>query len=105
MTEEKFEKNIKSLKCIAIIFCSFVTLTLIIRFAEGTIGYDIIDFILSFSLYLAIAIGCHNKKMYGPICGIIQSVLLITTFNTTSCIYGICILTLSINILRYMNKK
>ena len=105
MTEEKFEKNIKSLKNGAICFGIFVAAALILTLAQGNVGYEIIDYILSFCLYIAIAIGCHNKKIYGPICGIIQAVLLIITFRVTSLAMGICILRLSIDIIRYMVKK
>ena len=54
------------------------------------------------NLFLGTIIGCNKRMMYGPICGVVVSILMILNFNLIDIILGILYLVECISLIKYM---
>ena len=108
MDEKKFKRTLNDVKWFAII----ILILLIIMFFYD-IHLDNLNTItitvktIQFAILLGTIIGCNNRKIYGPICGIIISVLMmlsILALDIIDMILGICLLIECIKLLKYMKK-
>ena len=111
MNEEKFEKTIKDLKWFSIIllgwkFIDFAILCSQIKIYSFVLVYFIIYYIIRMTLLMVTIIECNKKKIYGPIVGIIDSILLQFPFKMIiiNAILGIACLIECISLIRYMSK-
>ena len=90
MDEQKFQKALDGAKLFSII----ILFIFLISFAKNfsTIKTDTIGMILiivEIALLLASTIGFSQKMLYGPICGIIVSIIMILSLNTINIALGI----------------
>lgn len=106
MDEKKFEKLLKDAKYFSIIIMVIVLISFIVKLLSSNLGgpLSIILLILQVLLFLGTAIGCSNRKMYGPICGVIVSTLMILSFSIIDIILGIIFLIECMYIIKYMNN-
>ena len=106
MDEQKFEKLLKDAKYFSIIILVLALISFIVNLLSSNIGgpLSIILLILQILLLLGTAIGCNNRKMYGPICGTIVSILMIVSFSIINIILGIIFLIECMYIFKYMNN-
>lgn len=100
------EKLLKNSKWVAIIILVLV----ILLFIATIIGKQLtttklISFIIQIALLVATAVGMKQHSLYGPICGVIVSILLILSLDIFSLIIGICYLIDNINIIRHMKNN
>ena len=105
MGEEKFQKDVKNAKYFAVGLGALIIIFFIINLLTG--GTNIITRlagILEIILIILTIVGYHKQKLYGPICGIIVSVLLIISQDIISLIFGILYLIDCIKILNYMRR-
>lgn len=65
----------------------------------------IIPFIIHIAVLIITIVGCHNKKIYGPICGIIFSVLLIISKDIISLVFGILYMIDCIALINFLNQN
>ena len=52
--------------------------------------------------FLGTIIGCNKRMLYGPICGVVVSILMILNFNLIDIILGILYLVECISLIKYM---
>jgi len=103
MDEQKFEKTIKDVKWVAIVLLILFSIVFVVNLSSGELTTLVVLInIADLALLLITAIGCSKKLMYGPICGIVVSILLILSFDILSIIIGICLLVECVNVIRYM---
>lgn len=60
--------------------------------------------VLQIAFIVATVKGCSDKKIYGPICGIIVSILLILARDIIDIIFGVLYLIDCIKLVNYMRK-
>ena len=105
MDEEKFEKTLKDAKLFSIIVLVLVIILLVLTLVSGQLKTPIIiSSIIQIALLIATAVGCSKKMLYGPICGVIVSILMILSLSIIDLIIGIVYLCECINLIRYMNN-
>lgn len=105
MDEQKFQKTLKDAKWFSIIILVLLLIMFFITLSSGALkGLAIITIILQIALLLGTIIGCHNRMMYGPVCGVVVSILMILSFDILDLIFGILFLIECINLIRYMKK-
>lgn len=105
MDEQKFEKTLKDVKWFSIIILVLALIMTFINLSSGTLkGLAIITTILQIALLLGTIIGCNNRMMYGPVCGVIVAILMILSFSIIDIIIGILYLVECINLIKYMKN-
>lgn len=105
MDEQKFEKTLKDAKWFGVLLLIFNLIILFANISNGTFtGLAIIIKCLQIVLFLGIIIGCSKRMMYGPICGVIVSILMILSFSIIDIILGIIYLIECINLIKYMKN-
>lgn len=105
MDEQKFKKTLKDVKGVAIIIIILVAITLFSNLSSGALkGLSIIIPIFQIALCLGAIIGCNNRMMYGPICGVIVAILMILSFSFIDVFIGILYLVECINLIKYMKN-
>ena len=103
MDEQKFEKTLKDAKWFAVILLVLNLIMFFVYFSSATLNsISIIIKFFQFALFLGTIIGCNKRMMYGPICGVVVSILMILNFNLIDIILGILYLVECINLIRYM---
>ena len=108
MNEEKFEKTIKDLKWFSIILLVLQLIGLVIICLQAPINTVVlISYIIQMILLVVTIVGCNQKKIYGPIFGVIVSILLILPLpiSIIDMVLGIACLIECINLIRYMSKE
>lgn len=105
MDEQKFEKTLKDVKWFSIIVLVLALIMTFMNLSSGSLkGLTIITTILQVALLLGTIIGCNNRMMYGPVCGVIVAILMILSFNIIDIIIGILYLVECINLIKYMKN-
>lgn len=105
MDEQKFEKTLKDAKWVSIIVLVLALIMTFINLYSGALkGLSIITTILQIALLLGTIIGCNNRMMYGPVCGVIVAILMILSFSIIDIIIGILYLVECINLIKYMKN-
>lgn len=102
MNEPNIEKAFKNAKWFSIGLLVLLLLAFIFNAASGT--FNILS-LISILLLIFTAIGCNIKVKYGPICGIIVSILLILSRDLISLIFGIFFLIDCIKLLNYLKNS
>lgn len=64
----------------------------------------IVSYSIQIILLLATAIGCGKKMLYGPVCGIVVSILLIISLDIISLIFGILYLIDCIKLVKFIKN-
>jgi hypothetical protein len=106
MDDEKYEKALKNAKWVALVILVLVIIIFILQMVSGQMKtVTMISGIIQMALLIATAYGMKQKEMYGPICGVIVSILLILSLDIISLIIGICYLFDNINIMRKMKDN
>ena len=110
MDELKFEKSIKNAKwfavgllVLALIGFIFQIMAVMASTSSATL-FAILLRSVQISLIIATIKGCNDKKIYGPVCGIIVSILLIMAMDIVDIILGILYLIDCIKLVTYMKK-
>ena len=95
------EKSLNNAKWFAV---GLLVLTIIIFFitlSNGSLNIiSIISFVIQLALIIGTIAGCNKQMKYGPICGIIFSILMILSFNIINIIFGVLFLIDCIKILK-----
>ena len=105
MDEQKFEKTLKDAKWFAVLLLVLNLIVFFIYFSTGDLnGISIIIKFFQFALFLGTIIGCNKRMMYGPICGVVVSILMILNFNLLDIIIGILYLIECTNLIKYMKN-
>lgn len=103
MTEEEYDKKVKGTK----MFCIIISLLFVIAFIMNLMQNNIISALLSLAfiglLYLFYSL-TKQKKLAGPIIGIILGTLYILQLNIFTIIIGIFILIDSISMYKFIKK-
>lgn len=98
-----FEKALKNAKWFAVGILVLSIISFVLKIISGAASPLIIILGLAQLIIIILAIkGFNDEQMYGPICGIIVSVLLILNLNIISIIFGILYLIDCIKIKKYM---
>lgn len=106
MNDEKYEKALKNARWVALFVLALVIIMFVINIAGGTMTtVQIISGIIQMALLIATAVGMKQRAMYGPICGVIVSILMILALGLIDIIIGICYLIDNINIMRHMKNN
>lgn len=106
MNNEKYEKGLKSAFRVAIFFLILVIILFVVIIATGKMTTTLmVSSIIQMILLIATAVGIKQRALYGPICGIIVSILMIMALNLIDIIIGVCYLIDNINIIRYMKNN
>ena len=106
MTEEKYIKALKNAQIVAIVVLVIVVVCFVILLVTRSLTpVRIISTIVQIGLLIATFIGMRQQAMYGPICGIIVSILMILALDLIDIIIGVCYLIDNINIMRYMKNQ
>ena len=106
MNDEKYEKALKNARWVALFVLALVIIMFVINIAGGTMTtVQIISGIIQMALLIATAVGMKRRAMYGPICGVIVSILMILALGLIDIIIGICYLIDNINIMRHMKNN
>lgn len=106
MDQEKFEKALKNARAVALFLLALVIILFIFRIAMNQITtIQIISIVIQLILLIATALGMKKRALYGPICGIIVSILMILALDLVDIIIGICYLIDNIKIIKYMNNS
>ncbi len=106
MDNEKYENGLRSAFAVAIFFLILAIIIFVASFFTGKMTpVLLISCIIQIALLIATAVGIKQKALYGPICGIIVSILMILTFSIIDLIIGVCYLIDNINIIRYMQNN
>lgn len=105
MDEQKYEKTLKDAKWFSIIVLVLVLIMFFISLSSGALkGLAIVSVILQIALLLGTIIGCSNRMLYGPICGVVVAILMILSFSIIDIILGVLFLIECINLIRYMKN-
>ena len=105
MDVEKYEKALKNARFVAIFVLVLVIIMFVLQIIFGQMSIvTMISGIAQMALLIATAHGMKQRAMYGPICGIIVSILMILALNLIDIIIGICYLIDNINIMRKMKN-
>lgn len=106
MDTEKYEKALKNARWVALFILALVVIFAVVSMATGKMTtVQLISTIFQIILLIATAIGMKKQAMYGPICGVIVSILMILAFDILDIIIGICYLIDNINIMRQMKNN
>lgn len=105
MDEQKFEKTLKDAKWFSVIILVLVLIMLFMNLSSGALkGLAMVTTILQIALLLGTIIGCNNRMMYGPVCGVVVAILMIISFSLIDIILGIVYLIECINLIKYMKN-
>lgn len=105
MGEQKFEKTLKDVKGVSIIVIILVAIMFFMNISSGALkGLALIIPIFQIALCLGTILGCNNRMMYGPICGVVVAILMILSFTIIDIIIGILYLVECINLIKYMKN-
>ena len=106
MDNEKYENGLRSAFAVAIFFLILAIIIFVASFFTGKLTpILLISYIIQIVLLITTAVGIKQKALYGPICGIIVSILMIMAFNLIDTIIGVCYLIDNINIIRHMQSN
>lgn len=95
----EIEKQAKYCKQYSMIYFVISVIAIIMYLMQGTLLYlNIVAAIL----FLLCFIGSGKQEKYGPICGIIASIMLILTFNILEIIFAIFLLVNCVNLLKLL---
>ncbi len=104
MTEEEYEKKVKGTKT----FCIIIGIIFAISFVINLLNQNYINVLVSavflVLLYLFYSF-TKNKKIAGPIIGIVLGILYILQLSILSIIIGICVLLDSVAMLKYIKSN
>lgn len=105
MDEQKFEKTLKDVKGVSIIAIVFVLIAFFVILSSGSLTVlALASLLVRMALCIGTIIGCNNRMIYGPVCGVVVSILMILTFDIIVAIIGIIYLIECINVIRYMKN-
>ena len=105
MNDEKFEKILRDVKWVSIFILVLVVIMFIKNLSVGALNtLSIIIKFIQIALLLGTAIGCKNRMLYGPICGIITAILMILALNIFDTILGIAFLIECVTLIKYMKN-
>ena len=106
MNNEKYEKKLKDAFAVAIFILILVIILFVITLSTGKMtNILMVSSIIQMVLLIATAVGIKQRVLYGPICGVIVSILMILALDIFDIIIGICYLIDNINIIRYMKNN
>lgn len=106
MNDEKYEKALKNSRWVALFLLVLVMILFVITIANGQMTtVKMICAIIQMVLLIATAAGIKQRALYGPICGVIVSILMILALDLIDIIIGICYLIDNINIIRQMQNN
>ena len=101
-----YEKAVKNAKWFAVGLLVLAIIVMIFRTVGGIVNPLIfVVGILEIAFIIATIKGLNDEKMYGAICGIIVSALLMLSMDIISLIFGILYLIDCIKILQYMKNN
>ena len=103
MDPTKVEKKIKEAKIVALIILVINVLFFVFSFFFGQLSP--LGIMIRLSVLAVIAatyIGYNQRKIFGPICGIIVSALLILNFDLIDILIGIFYLVDNITLIKYL---
>ncbi len=101
-----YEKAIKNAKWFAVGILVLAILVFCLRAFGGTLNtLSIVIGIAQLLVIIATIKGLNDNQMYGAVCGIIVSVLLILNFDIISIIFGILYLIDCIKLINYMKNN
>ena len=101
-----FEKAVKNAKWFAVGILVLAILGFIIKVSNGNVGvFTIIIGIAEIAVIIATIKGLNEGQMYGAICGIITSVLLMISKDLISIVFGILYLIDCIKLVNYMKDN
>lgn len=105
MDEQKFEKALRDVKWVSIIILVLFLIIFLVNFSSGALkGLAMITTLFQIALLLGTIIGCKNRMMYGPICGVVVAILMILSFSIIDIIIGIFYLIDCITLIKYMKN-
>lgn len=106
MNDEKYEKALKNARWVALFVLVLVIIMFVVNIASGTMTtVQMIFGIIQMALLIATAVGMKQRAMYGPLCGVIVSILMVLALDLIDIIIGICYLIDNINIMRHMKNN
>ena len=105
MDEQKYEKILKDVKWSSIILFVLVSFLLCINIMSGNLsGLSAVVVVIRIVLLLLTIVGCNNKMLYGPICGVVVAILMILSFSIVAIIIGFAYLLECISLIKYMQN-
>ncbi|MEG2348496.1 MAG: hypothetical protein RSB67_02480 [Clostridia bacterium] len=112
MNNEKYEKLLKNALGVAIFLLVLFIIMFIFNIANTTLNtintISIISYILrilQIALLIATIVGIKKRALYGPLSGIIVSILMILSLDLISIIIGIFYLIDTIRIFKHMKNN
>ena len=103
MDEQKFEKTLKDAKSFSILVLVLALIMLGIKLYSNVFnGFGLIIAILQIVLLIVSIVGYNKKMIYGPVCGIVVSILMIISAGIVDIILGIAYLIECVNLIKYM---
>ena len=103
MTEEEYNKKVKGTKTFCIIIGILFVLGIFINISQQNYFNAILSLGFVILLYLFYTFS-KNKKIAGPIIGIILGIMYILSLNAISIVIGILVLVDSISMFKYINS-
>lgn len=108
MNEKKYRRYLKDVKLFSILlFLAFVGSTIYLSLKLDSFKITstlIVSLVLNSLCLFGIVLGCHKEKLYGPICGILYSIVLFLSDGLFP-LFGILLCIESIQLFRYMKKQ
>lgn len=105
MDPQKEEKTFKYAKWFAFIILVLNLISFIVSIGNGQMTtLAIVIRCALFAILLASIFGYANRKKYGPICGIIVSILIILNLDIFDILIGIAYLYDNISLLKYLKE-
>ena len=105
MEPDKIEKRIKEAKIVGIIFFILNLIILIFFIVLNQMTPALLFFrCATLTIIVGSILGYYQRKTFGPICGIIVSILLILSFGILDVILGVCYLVDNITLLKYIKN-
>jgi hypothetical protein len=101
-----YEKAVKNAKWFAVGILVLALIAFALKVFGGTVNtLTIVLGIAQLIVVISTIIGLNNNKMYGAICGVIVSVLLMLNRDIISIIFGILYLIDCIKLIKYMKNN
>lgn len=105
MNEQKFQKALRDTKWFSVFLLILILIIFVGTLFMGNNSFLIIVIrFLQLALTIGAVVGCNKELMYGPVCGVILSILMILSFSFFDIILGIAFLIDCINVIRYMKN-
>ena len=101
MSDEKIEKTIKDVKGVGIVILVINIVYLIIILTSGRMN-GIATLILSSIFIVVTNIGYNQRKIYGPICGILAAILLFLCGDVILGVTGLIYFIANVYLIKYL---